>query len=358
MELRRSLRLSKRAKTENNLLQSPTTTLKDIVVPLDIQIEILNRLPVKSLVRLLLLSKSIAQVIKSKAFLKSYPFRSLKQPCHLLIAFMSKDNQTKRVSYDFYSASSLYSPSTSASTSISTSFLSRITCPARNQLAITSPAITRLGGCPTSYVNGLFNIGSIICNPCTGKVTHLPRIKTARPTRLTKRFFGYEPVDKQYKVLCISLKEEGMWLDFQVSTLGAKPKSWRTIQCGIQDHGDTVSPGLCIDGVVYYLVHTGRGMNLVGFDLKTETFDIFARLSQDILERLHRCKRVLINYHGRVAIAIHVQPDHDEGEARIDLYIFEAGIHNLLVTSFDNLPHRNLCMKGINHRIFGKIDTF
>ncbi|CAN8302478.1 unnamed protein product [Cochlearia groenlandica] len=300
MEPRRSLRLSEKAKTENNL-QSPTTTLKNVnyVVPLDIQIEILNRLPVKSLVRLLLLSKTIAQVTKSEGFLKSYPFRSLKQPCDLLIAFGYRNILTRRVTYEFYSSSSLSSWS---SIPISTSFLSRITCPSRNQLQ----------GSPNYYVNGLLNIGSVICNPCTGRIAQLPIIKSATTSRQIRRFFGYEPVDNQYKVLCISLSKEGIWSDFQVYTLGAKPKVWRRIQCGIPDHGAPFSLGLCIDGVVYYLAHTGRVI------------------------------RILINYHGKVALPI---PSYDT----IDLYVFEAGKHNLFETAFDNLPELHLCMKGVNH---------
>ena len=56
--------------------------------------------------------------------------------------------------------------------------------------------------------------------------------------------------------------------------------------------------------------------------------------------------RTLINYHGKVAVAI--QPSHSVPS--IDLFIFEAGKQDYKEKSFDNLPQLYLHMKGvINH---------
>ncbi|CAG7891818.1 unnamed protein product [Brassica rapa] len=66
-----------------------------------------------------------------------------------------------------------------------------------------------------------------------------------------------------------------------VFTLGAKPKSWRFIDCDIPHR--TWSNGLCIDGSVYYIAYTGAvTMSLMRFDLNSEKFDIFARVSEEM----------------------------------------------------------------------------
>ncbi|XP_013617152.1 PREDICTED: putative F-box protein At5g15660 [Brassica oleracea var. oleracea] len=252
--MRRSLRLCNKRKTN--------------VVPLDLQIEILNRLPAKSLVRFMVVSNSWQEIIRSNTFIRSFPFRSLtqtqSQPLRFLLALHDKDDQTGRLSCSFFSSSSSLS---SSSTSISTTFLSKITFPLRCRASYRS-----------YYVNGLMNMGEIICNPCTGKTISLPRDK--RPAFST-RFFGYYPVNNQYKVLCITPHRLSTQHDFQVFTLGAKPKSWRFIDCDIPHR--TWSNGLCIDGSVYYIAYTGAvTMSLMRFDLNSEKFDIFARVSEEM----------------------------------------------------------------------------
>ncbi|KAL1215224.1 putative F-box protein [Cardamine amara subsp. amara] len=314
--MRRSLRLCKKRKTD--------------VVSLDLLIEILNRLPAKSVVRFLLVSKSWAEIIRSNGF-------CLTQPLRFLIALTTDtDDQKGRINFSFFSSSSL----SSSSTTVSTSYLSRITIP------------SRLYSCHSYYVNGLINIGQIICNPCTGKYITLPKIvktPTCNRPSLAMRFFGYDPVNNQYKVLCMLPNLEGQattpWSDFRVFTLGDKPKSWRLIDCCIP-HCPRAN-GLCIDGFVYYLAHMGTRMSLMRFDLKSEKFDIFARVSEDLRDLWinNNGSRNLINYHGKVAIA--VQPFHQI--PLIDLYVFEAGEQDFKETTFHNLPKPHLRMKGITH---------
>ncbi|KAL1215240.1 putative F-box protein [Cardamine amara subsp. amara] len=316
--MRRSLRLYKKRKTD--------------VVPLDLLIEILNRLPAKSVVRFLLVSKSWAEIIRSNGF-------CLTQPLRFLIALKTDtDYQKRRINFSFFSSSSL----SSSSTTVSTSYLSRITIP------------SRLYSCHSYYVNGLINIGQIICNPCTGKYITLPKIvktPTCNRPSLAMRFFGYDPVNNQYKVLCMFPNLEGQeettpWSDFRVFTLGDKPKSWRLIDCGIPQ-SPYYSNGLCIDGFVHYIAHTGTRMSLMRFDLKSEKFDIFARVSEHLraLWFKDNGSGTLINYHGKVAIA--VQPLHHVPS--IDLYVFEAGKQDFKERSFHNLPQLHLRMKGITH---------
>ncbi|KAF2538979.1 hypothetical protein F2Q68_00022705 [Brassica cretica] len=86
------------------------------------------------------------------------------------------------------------------------------------------------------YVEGLVCIGSgreqFIVNPTTGKSIALPRVRTRRVT--AKSFFGYDSVNDEYKVLCMTEALRGLYLEghsseHQVFTLGAKKKSWRML---------------------------------------------------------------------------------------------------------------------------------
>ena len=318
--IRRSLRLCNKRRT--------------YVVPLDLQIEILSRLPSESVVRFMLVSKSWREIILSKSFMR---LRSLTQPLRFLLALQDIDYQTGRINCSFFSSSSL----SSSSTSISTTFLSTITFP------------LRLASGPFYYVNGLMNMGEIICNPCTGKTISLPKlVKTtpaARRRRLADRFFGYDPVNNQYKVLCITqyLAQHATPHHYQIFTLGAKPKRWRFIDCGIPH--TTLSKGLCIDGFVYYIARTdARMMCLMKFDLNSEKFNIYARVSEEMKAVYFQDNgsRTLINYHGKVAVAI--QPSHSVPS--IDLFIFEAGKQDYKEKSFDNLPQLHLRVKSVINR--------
>ncbi|CAH8320202.1 unnamed protein product [Eruca vesicaria subsp. sativa] len=321
--IRRSLRLSNKRRAI-------------VVIPLDLQVEILCRLPSKSVVRFMLVSKSWREIILSKSFIR---LRSLAQPLRFLLVFCDKNNQTGRTSCSFFSSSSLL-PS---STSISTTFLSRITFPLRYR-----PSYSNY------YVNGLMNMGEIICNPLTGKSVSLPKLvkltADSKP-RLATRFFGYDPVNNQYKVLCITPNHARNATSpfnyyYQVFTLGAKPKTWRFIDCDIPHI--CLSNGLCIDGFVYYIAISGQGIYVMRFDLKSEKFNIFARVSQEtkaLYFRDNGC-RTLINYHGKVAVAI--QPSHSVPS--IDLYVFEAGEKDYKEKSFYNIPQPHLRMKCVvNH---------
>lgn len=197
---------SKKTKTVNNTPQNNF----DQVLPLDLVIEILGRLPVKSLVRFLTASKLWEATIRSQEFVTSFPFGSSSQP-RTIIALGGQFGrlQSKQQNLRFFSASS----------SSSTSALSRVTCP------LPYPK-------PMEYfyhhVNGLISLGygqeQIITNPSTGQSRILPRCKTRR--RVVKSFFGYDSVDDQYKVLCMTEKlnghQEEASCQHQVVTVGAK----------------------------------------------------------------------------------------------------------------------------------------
>ncbi|CAN6916304.1 unnamed protein product, partial [Brassica oleracea] len=89
-----------------------------------------------------------------------------------------------------------------------------------------------------------------ICNPSTRQVLHLPKVKTSRP--VVRSMFGYDPIHKQFKVLCMTRLSDGRdYQEHQVLTLGAPDRSWRMLECCIPHYGYPPKE-ICINGVLYY----------------------------------------------------------------------------------------------------------
>ena len=85
----------------------------------------------------------------------------------------------------------------------------------------------------------------VICNPSTGRSALLPK----EGMLSSINYLGFDPVDKQLKVLSINFDRSGLIL-----TLGGTgDNSWREISCPL-NHFSTggLSEGICINGVLYY----------------------------------------------------------------------------------------------------------
>ncbi|ESQ41541.1 hypothetical protein EUTSA_v10015249mg, partial [Eutrema salsugineum] len=306
---------SKKSKTSVNA--NPQTSKEEAnfdVIPVDLVREVMGRLPAKSVARFLLVSKLWEKIIRSRDFITSFPFRSCSssQP-RLLIAFGGLDSPEGRFgrhdarrwdprmqNWNFFS-----------STLSSSNFLSRsnVTCPLPNPEEIEYHS---------HYVNGLLSFGygqqQFIVNPTTGKSIALPRVKTRR--RFAKSFFGYDPVNDEYKVLCMTEKLHGLpkkpSSQHQIYNLGGdiekqKQKAWRLIECSLPHR--PCSNGVCIDGVVYYLSKTGNDLSqvsLMSFDLRSEKFGLVTGVPANTGIVVYTSWKTLfvLTYEGKVAIPI------------------------------------------------------
>nr|VDD33662.1 unnamed protein product [Brassica oleracea] len=139
-------------------------------LPLDLVIEIIGRLPVKSIARFLLVSKLWATTIRSRNFIKSFPLGSCSPKTRFLIALSVVDRVGEYIAKeDWYFFSS-------------SSFLSRSSPPPNSFQRIAYPS---------HYVKGLLCIGcgqeQFIVNPTTGKSIALPKVRTKR--KLARSFF-------------------------------------------------------------------------------------------------------------------------------------------------------------------------
>ncbi|CAA7053920.1 unnamed protein product [Microthlaspi erraticum] len=290
---------SKRAK----ITEKESGIIDKSFVPLDLVIEILRRLPLKSLARFLLVAKSWATIIRSRDFIRSFPYQSsLIQPRHTLLAFKYFDD--KKQIWNFFSSSS----------SITSEPLSNL--PLTTSLSITS-RYSRFYNADQipRYANGLVSLGcgqeQMICNPSTGKSIALPKVKSRKKT--IRSFFGYDPVDDQHKLLCMSEKayrgpHRPPSFEHQVFTLGGVDKSWKMIECNVPHLPQT--NGVCFNGVVYYGAYMGTLMKeccLVRFNVRSEKFDQVVRFLGDhsppppLLSSLRYPS--MISYKGKVTLA-------------------------------------------------------
>ncbi|KAG7550683.1 F-box associated domain type 3 [Arabidopsis thaliana x Arabidopsis arenosa] len=282
----------RRTKMKNNPRETEATTYSN-TIPIDLLFEILLRLPAKSVTRFVSVSKLFAKIIRSQDFIRSFSFRSSKQKQRVLLAFSGVDKEEGRENWFFLSSS--------LEESSSPVFLSSTACHAP-ELRYTRPI------CVHGLISFVYGQEQIISNPTTGKSITLPLVKSRR--RVLKRFFGYDPVDDIYKVLCVTEPMFGTGRKLvaasqcQVLSLESSnhQNSWRNFECSIPHRPQ--SEGICTNGVLYYYAHMGTEImepSLVRFDLRSETFDFLTILPVEVQNFLISSN--LINYKGNIASA-------------------------------------------------------
>ncbi|CAL9242020.1 unnamed protein product [Arabidopsis halleri] len=86
-------------------------------------------------------------------------------------------------------------------------------------------------------------------------------------------YFGYDPVEKQYKVLSVTWSKGSK--EYQVLTLRIGEPSWRIIKCCRPHIYHPLHKGVCINSVLYYTCTiTGllEDSMIVCFDFKSEKY--------------------------------------------------------------------------------------
>ncbi|CAL9229997.1 unnamed protein product [Arabidopsis halleri] len=147
-------------------------------------------------------------------------------------------------------------------------------------------------------------------NIITGQFLVLPKLNTRR--RRISRFFGYDPIEDEYKVLCMTVLQvpsnSGPVVseEHQVFTLGGAQKkkeaAWRMITCKVPHCPAT--QGICIDGVVYYGAWSNskhKGSLIVAFDVRSEEFTPVKL--HDGVEIYYDRDSELVNYQRKLALA-------------------------------------------------------
>ncbi|XP_019086130.1 PREDICTED: F-box protein At2g16450-like [Camelina sativa] len=258
-------------------------------------LEILSRLPSKSVARFRCVSKEWASMFGSPYFKELFLSMSSAKP-RLLFAIAEDGDENGKACWRFFSLPQLENPyvkSSSTTLVAATDFHVRFS---PDDLLIYHSYDPRYFSC--GYASGLFYIYGdrnqgrpLVCNPVTGRYAITPFRYTYRKAY---SFFGFDPIDKQYKVLSIKYPSGPPGCHHKILTLEDGDMTWRRIKCPLRRPG-IKSDGICINGVLYFLCEREElsfDYVIVCFDVKSEKFTIID------VERI--CQ--LINYKGKLAL--------------------------------------------------------
>lgn len=279
------------SKKEARLTIPPVNGLRENSgsIPTDLLVEILSRLPAKSVARFRCVSKDWASILRRPDFTKHFFTMSSARP-RLLFTFQADGK------WSFFSTP--HSPISDQNPSpIVVDRCAHVL--SNSSFDVCRPVCGLVCGKDEGILSGKKGPSLLICNPSVGLFKHLPNVRTRRTRIYT--FTGYDPIEKTFKVLGMTslarpLIQEAE--EHQVLTLGTGKPKWRKIGCPVT-HMPQYSTDICINGVIYYLAGDGKSMDacmLVCFDVKSETFKF---MINETLKDLGWASP-LINYKGKV----------------------------------------------------------
>ncbi|CAH8387920.1 unnamed protein product [Eruca vesicaria subsp. sativa] len=248
-------------------------------IPFDLIIEILSRLPAKSLLRFQSVSKLCLSTIRSKFFVDLFLTRSKTRP-RLLFTFYLQNSWDKFL----FSAPEYDNNEDDKSSSV----LARYDMMTISELDVICGSVNGFICCKSVVSSTKLNKITVY-NPTTRQIIKLPDVTS--DTGYVDALFGYDPVEDQYKVLCVNRKPQQQ--EFLVCTLiSSQKQEWRKMENTIGDNSQCLYLGqVCIDGAVYYSV--GESM-IVRFDVRSEKIEFIKTPKKSAA-----FKTALVNYNGK-----------------------------------------------------------
>ncbi|EFH67187.1 hypothetical protein ARALYDRAFT_336233 [Arabidopsis lyrata subsp. lyrata] len=145
----------------------------------------------------------------------------------------------------------------------------------------------------------------VLCDPSTGQYAILPPDMRTTNNSNYHDFLGFDPIDKQFKVLVFNHTVDDK-LVYHIVTLGTENLRWREIICPLTygycwEH-------ICINGVLYYLAFDpNKEHDMIGcFDVRSEKVKSL-NLNPDCFRNW---STKLINYKGKLGV-INLEDDCD-----------------------------------------------
>ncbi|CAF2286523.1 unnamed protein product [Brassica rapa] len=260
-------------------------------IPHDLIIEIVSRLPTKSVARCRCVSKLWSSLLVHPYFTETYLTRSSASP-KILFACV-KDGKVSFYTSPQPDDDKASSPITAAAATYHMNF------PFDHVIDIYRPMSGLVCIRDGRILKGRKTAAMVweICNPSTGQSVILPKMKSRKRTG-AKSFFGYDPIEKQFKVLSM-FTDNDFSSEHQVLTLSTTGKlSVRIVECGIPHC--PLSDGICISGVLYYKSSTEKRVRgIMCFDVRSETFR-FVKVMEPFIGAVHP-QTTLVNYKGKLA---------------------------------------------------------
>ncbi|CAH8271905.1 unnamed protein product [Arabidopsis lyrata] len=270
---------------------SPSSNLNDAGnstknIPFDLTLEILSKLPAKSLIRFQAVSKLWFSIIRSKDFTDSFLTRSKTRP-RLLFTFKHFDSRKR-----FIFSAPEHDNNDKSSTVV-----------ARHDMTI-SDLVYYIRSRPVNgFVCCTRGDSIAVCNPTTRQIVKFPDVKSNGRDVYAR--LGYDPVQDQYKVLCVMMfdgydaDKQDIQQEHFVFTLSSGQQEWRKID--ITEEEDPyrhMKGGICIDGAIYYGVLYRK---IARFDVRTEKIEFIQGPDGPEDFNAISCFSTLINYQGKLA---------------------------------------------------------
>ncbi|CAA7059240.1 unnamed protein product [Microthlaspi erraticum] len=232
-------------------------------IPNDLIIEIFLRLPSKSVARFRCVSKQWGSILCRPYFTELFLTRSLARPRLLFVVKFDKGD------FHLFSSPQPHNPYGKQSSLLVTADfrmnLSRYLLMDFRQYASGLIYFLDDGWWSSNDETDAFHA---ICNPSTGQYAVLPNLR--RRDKYLYSFLGFDPIDKQFKVLSIFPYR---FSDSRILTLGPGKLRWRKIHRPLTHR--PLGQGICIDGVLYYISRLSDDFTsyfIVCFDVRSENF--------------------------------------------------------------------------------------
>ncbi|CAF2099180.1 BnaA05g16840D [Brassica napus] len=158
-------------------------------------------------------------------------------------------------------------------------------------------------------IMGKYERVPVICNPSTGQHLTLPKVKAKNSDLRT--FFGYDPIKKQFKVLCMTVtnyRKQVNSKEHQVLTKEKGRLSWRKIICLFPHYPERERDGICINGIVYYIARWDKTCLIASFDVGSEEFRLINMPEGSNLTYIS----ALVNFKGKLCAVVVYSGSHGE----------------------------------------------
>ncbi|CAA7018439.1 unnamed protein product [Microthlaspi erraticum] len=253
----------------------------------DVIINIFSKSPTKSMAKFRCVSKLWSSIVRPPYYKELFPIRS---PPKFLFTFVGGGKV-------FYYTSPQPQDPVEDSSLVATR---HHTHPVTNLSLVFGP----VHGLVCHQCVGENYIVVVVSNPVTGQYVTLPKLMMTTKLVDAKSYLGFDPVEKQFKVLCVSWTlcgtEKDLSVEHQVLTLekGMRNVLWRKMDSrSIPFCAQTQSDdGICINGILYYYTKTLDERIMIGcFDVRSERLDLIPFILEDSIY-------TLINYKGKLGV--------------------------------------------------------
>nr|VDC97827.1 unnamed protein product [Brassica oleracea] len=262
-------------------------------IPLDLTLDILSRLPPKSIAGFLCVSKLWSSFITLPSFITSFASRSSSQPPRLLLTFTLLEKNTLLEKHSLLEKHFVFSFPQNQNEDGS--------YPPYHSYQMTNPKYSVIT--LSESVQGLILLKDLVVwNPTLRRFLTLPQPQETisvkgSPCSGYRSYLGYDPLEGKHKVLFMLRME---FTDQpRVLTLGGQ-ESWRIITKGrCPMHSSSIGGyGRCFNGILYYEAYDTDGHRIImSFDVKYENFHLIK-----ILEGFYQMPCHMILYEGRLAL--------------------------------------------------------